>query len=403
MHVQSDAMLARLQTEVEERSKFIDGVVEGAQTAGRDLDSKEMELITSARDRITFLSGQIGPLAETVQIARRSQDRAAEIAAELAAVRSPEMAQRIEYRSASAYAIDKWKSGIGDKDALLRLDLYHRAAAHQTTPDNPGIIPESLLMPLINLVDIARPIVGTLGPQDLSGSGYISRVTQHTLVAKQTAEKTELASRKMLITRTPIDADTFGGYVNVSRQNIDWSNPNALDVVINDLAGQYAIETEAEAADVLTTAATAGPVLPADPTPDDVAQALWAAAGSAYAAMQGIGRLIVAVSPDMLGLVGPLYAPVNPVNSQSTGFTAANFAQGNMGAVGGIAVVMSAGLPSGTILVINSAAASVHEDRLGPLQVVEPSVLGVQVAYAGYFKTLVIEPTGIIEVTQAAP
>ena len=37
------------------------------------------------------------------------------------------------------------------------------------------------------------------------------------------------------------------------------------------------------------------------------------------------------------------------------------------------------------MLVLSTAAAEVYEDRIGALQVVEPSVLGVQVAYAGYF------------------
>jgi HK97 family phage major capsid protein len=396
--VATDAMLARLQGELEERSVFIEGIVAGAQDAGRDLDSKEMEMIDKARDRVTALKGQIGPLADATKITMESRSRLAQVNAEIATMRSPERAAKVEYRSASGYALDRWKAAIGNGDALQRLDLYHRAAAHQTTGDNPGIIPSALLEPILNYVDISRPIVGALGPQDLTGSGFVSRVTQHTQVAKQTAEKTELASRKMTITKTPIDADTFGGYVNVSRQNIDWSNPNALDVVINDLAGQYAIETEGEAASVVWDNGTMGPALPAAPTSAELAQALWAAAGQAYSAMQGLGRLVVAIAPDVLGLIGPLFAPVNPANSQSSGFNAGDFASGANGMVSGISFVMSAGLNPGQILVINTAAASVYEDRVGALQVVEPSVLGVQVAYAGYFKALVLQPGGVIKV-----
>ena len=43
-----------------------------------------------------------------------------------------------------------------------------------------------------------------------------------------------------------------------------------------------------------------------------------------------------------------------------------------------------------------------YEDRIGSLQVVEPSVLGVQVAYAGYFTWLVVETTGLAEDRQDA-
>ena len=48
----------------------------------------------------------------------------------------------------------------------------------------------------------------------------------------------------MTIGKVPVTADTYGGYVNVSRQDIDWTQPAIMDIVINDLAGQYAIETE---------------------------------------------------------------------------------------------------------------------------------------------------------------
>jgi hypothetical protein len=38
--------------------------------------------------------------------------------------------------------------------------------------------------------------------------------------------------------------------------------------------------------------------------------------------------------------------------------------------------------------------------RYPVLEAVEPSVLGVQVAYAGYYTPLVIEPTGIIKIVR---
>ena len=391
----NDAMLARLTSELEERRAFQNGLVEDAQANDRDLNANEMELYQRASSRMAELEAQIEPLQESARIAESSMRRTAELQAQFSRERSPER-QAVEYRSASGYAIDRWKAAIGVDDAKSRLDLYERAAAHQITSDNPGIIPSSLLEPILNYVDVARPIVGAVGPQGLTGSGYVSRVTQHTLVGKQSAEKTELASRKMTITKTPIDAETFGGYVNVSRQNIDWSNPNALDVVINDLAGQYAIETEAEAASVLWAGGVGSPTpIPADPTAADVSAALWAAAGASYAAMQGLGRLVVALSPDMLGHIGPLFALINPTNAAGSGFSAANFGSGAQGVVSSVSFVMSAGLATGQMMVLNTAAVSIFEDRVGALQVVEPSVLGVQVAYAGYFKTFIYEPAGV--------
>ena len=138
-------------------------------------------------------------------------------------------------------------------------------------------------------------------------------------VAPQSAEKGELVSRKMTIAKLPVTATTYGGYVNVSRQDIDWTQPSIMDIVINDLAGYYAQVTEDALGDALSAAATAGTDLPATPTGADVGGALWAAAAAVYTATKGQGRLIIAAPPSMLALLGPLFAPVNPQNAQSLG------------------------------------------------------------------------------------
>jgi HK97 family phage major capsid protein len=401
-NAQTDAMIARLEAELEERSTFIEGLIAGAQDGNRDLNTQEMELIGTARARITALGEQLTPLRETSRIAIESRNRASEINAEIQGARQRQGVGAVEYRSAGAYVMDVIRAGTGNSQAAERLEVFHRAAAHQTTADNPGLLPEQILGPVVNFIDTARPVVAALGPRNLpSGAWSRPRITQHTLVGAQTAEKTELPSRKLILGKVPVAGDTYGGYVNVSRQNIDWSMPQILDIVINDLTGQYAIETEAACCTQLVTDATDGPDIPANANSQQIATALWSAAGSAFAAMQGQGRLILAVSPDMLGLVGPLFAPVNPQNAQSTGFSAGSFGSGAMGAISGITVVMSAGLPAGTMLVISTAAAEVYEDRVGALQVIEPSVLGTQVAYAGYFSTLVLEPAGVIAIGQA--
>jgi HK97 family phage major capsid protein len=399
----TDSLLARYQTEIEERQTFIDGLVESAEKETRDLDAKELELITRARDRITVVNGMLAPLQDAAKIAQQSRESSAKLAAELAAARSPEVAQKVEYRSAGQYVMDRWRGGLGQREAVDRLELYHRAAAHQTTSDNPGLLPEKILGPVVNFVDTARPLVNALGARQLpSGSWSRPIVTQHTNVAAQSAEKAELVSQKMTIGKLPVTAVTYGGYVNVSRQDIDWTQPQVMDIVINDLAGVYAQKTEDAAGDAFTAAAIAEAALPATPTPADVAEALWTAAGNAYAATGGAGRLIAAVAPNVLGLVGPLFAPINPQNAQSTGFQAGQFGSGVMGAVSGITIVMSPQLAAGTFLVLSSAAAEVYEDRIGSLQVVEPSVLGVQVAYAGYFAPLVIDADGIRKIPLGA-
>jgi len=400
-------MLARLQAELEERKQFQDQLVEGAQEAKRDLNDQEMELYTRAGKRMEDLEKQLQPLRDGARIAVESGRRTAELTEAFAVARNPNLVPAaIEYRSAGEYIRDHVRAIVSrDDDTMRRLEIYHRAAAHQTTADNPGLLPERLLGPILGTLDMNRPLVSAIGPQQLpAGSWSRPRITQHTQVAKQTAEKTELASRKMLIEKVPLDGDTYGGYVNISRQNIDWTQPQVLDIVIRDLTNEYAFETEEDAGAALLAIAAAGPVLPADPTAQDITNALWEAAGlvfgNMWAVRQPMGRLILGVAPDMLALLGPLFAPVNPQNAQSTGFSAAMFGEGAQPAVSGITPVVSGALAAGTAIVTSSNAVEAYEDRIGALQVIEPSVLGTQVAYAGHFALPILEPTGVVKITK---
>ena len=398
----TDAMLARFDAEVEERTTFINGLISQAEERGRDLTSEEMNMISQANARLEEVGKQAGPLREAARIAIDSRSRRQELHDAYKQAASPVSPGAVEYRTAGAYIADLYYGQLGDREAQARMDVYNRVAAHQTTTDNPGLLPETIVTPIINFVDQARPIVSTLGPTDLgTGAWAYATVTQHTQVGLQAGEKTELASRKMTITKTPLGADTYGGYVNVSKQDIARTSPGILDMVINDLAGQYAIQTESITAQALWTGGTAGPIIATGtPTPAAVASAIWTAAGSVFAATKGQGTTIVAVSPDMLGLIGPIFPPVNPTNGYSSGFNAGGIGSGPQGSIAGLTVVMSAGLTTGQILVYSTAAAKAFEYKYGNLQVVEPSVWGVQVGYAGDFDAVVTTAAGVVKVTK---
>ena len=396
----TDAMLSRFQAELEERRTFMDGLTEAAETDGRDLTAEEMDLYTRARDRMRVVAGQMEPLREGARIAIESRSRTQELLGAYEQARNPQ-ASAVEYRTAGAYVADLYYGQLGDEQARNRLDVFHRVAAHQTTADNPGLLPESIVQPIINYIEVARPLIASVGPVDLGpGAWSYARVTQHTQVGKQVGEKTELPSRKMTVTKTPLGADTFGGYVNVSRQDINRSSPAILDMIINDLAAQYGIETEEELGDVMVAAATAGPVIPAAPTMLDISRAIWGAAGQVFAATKGQGRTIIAVSPDMLGVIGPLFPAINPTNAIGA-MQASDIANGPIPNLSGLGALMSAGLDDGTVLVYSTAAVKAFEYKYGNLQVVEPSVWGVQVGYAGDFDSVVVEPAGVVKITAA--
>jgi hypothetical protein len=394
----TDTMLARYVSEIEERQQFIDGIVSAAEEKGEDLSADQLELVTRARDRIAQCNELMKPLEEARQITIDSSNRIASIAKFMT---EPGRPKDVEYRSAGEYVLDMWKAGLGAEEAVRRLDTYNRAASHQTTTDNPGLLPTPILGPVVNFIDAARPLVNALGPRQLPGTGFSRpKVTQHTAVGTQASEKAELVSQKMTIGKLTVTPATIGGYVNVSRQDIDWSQPAVMDLVINDLAAQYAISTEATAVQAFYAGGTAGPTIPASPTGDVVSAQFWTAAASVYTATKGQGNVLAVASPDVLGILGPLFQPVNPMNQQGEGFRAGNFGLGVAGFISGIPIYITSGFAAAkSLMMVSSAAAEVYEDRIGSLQVVEPSVLGVQVAYAGYFASLIVQNTGIVKIT----
>jgi HK97 family phage major capsid protein len=272
-------MLARLAAEAEEKAKFVDGLIESAEKDSRDLTSQELELVTRSRDRQKELEEQMGPLEEAHRISNGSRERIAELSRYIG---EGDPAPDFEYRSAGEYTLDYWKASVGLRENKERLETYNRAAAHQTTADNPGLLPTPIVAPVVNFIDFTRPLTTWLGPRQIPSNSWVRpKVTQHTNVAVQpVGEKNELVSQKMTIAKQTVTANTYGGYVNVSRQDLDWSTPSIMDIVINDLAGKYGVVTEAALCAAAIAAAPTSTTIPTGtPTAAALTAALWKAAG----------------------------------------------------------------------------------------------------------------------------
>jgi HK97 family phage major capsid protein len=397
-------MLARLQGELDSKRLFQDQLIEAAQAANRDLSEQEMELFQRSTARMGEIESMLVPMRESARIAAESAQRSADLARAFEVVngKAGRLPATVEYRSAGEYVLDRYRSMLGEAEAGERLEIFHRAASHQTTTDNPGLIPTPIIGPVVDFIDSNRSLVTQLGPRNMPSSTWSRpKVTQHTTVALQSAEKAELASQKMVISKITGNAATYGGYVNVSRQNIDFTQPAVMDAVINDLAGIYAIQTEAAAASAFDTAATAGLAIPTGAaTLAAVSASLWDGAAKIYSATKGAGRVFAVTGVDMLAILAPVFPPVMPWNNISQGMSAADFGTGLITSLSGIPLYVSSGVGTLRILMFSTAAAEVYEQRVGALSVVEPSVLGVQVAYAGYFTPLVIDSGGIVKITK---
>jgi hypothetical protein len=208
-------------------------------------------------------------------------------------------------------------------------------------------------------------------------------------VGAQAGEKTQLSSQNMVIGSVSFTKSTYGGTVDISRQDMDWTSPAAWDILVRDLAQVYAVQTEQAVATDFAAKATGTkpPALPVSPVLADWSKGLYTAGMHSYqAALRMPARIWCGV--DVWAALGSLVdttrvvLPVDTTREMGAPGTSelASFA----GDLFGLPRVVCPLLPAKTIIVGPSDLYEMYEEVVGLLSVIEPSILGVQVAYGGY-------------------
>jgi HK97 family phage major capsid protein len=315
---------------------------------------------------------------------------------------------RSQWPTPGDYMHDIIHANQGDLQAQQRVQ---RALQNSVTGDMPGIVPEPIVGDVINIIDASRPLVTALRSYTMPqyGASFTRpKVVSHTIVGEQTAQKTELPSRKFTVNPLPVNKMTLGGAIDVAFQVIDWTQPSALNAITTDLADQYSIQTESVTAGLIHTAATVTNVGNAVTVATDTA-ADWIA-GIAEAAAEvftGVQRMpdLIACSPDQWArLVAITDTTGRPIMSAGAPMNSGGQLRLTTmsGSILGLPLVVSPGLPTGTIIVMASSFAEVYEDRRGALRVVEPKLLGWEIAYYGYFAGLVTDAKAFVQVIPPA-
>lgn len=413
-------VLDRLRTDRQSQVDFVDQLLTRVEEDGRDLVDAERANLESARSRITELDAQIEPLLafeamrDTHAEATRALGRpGGEVVP--ANRRALGRDEGPSYRSLGHMVVDAIRAGgfsfregvpghgtVLDSEAVGRIT---RVVANVTTGEVPGVLPEPVVGPVINLIDASRPLISSLGPKSMGGvpgkTFTRPKVTQHTLAGVQTAEKTELPSRQLIIGDVPFTKTTHGGTVNVSRQAIDWTSPSAWQILLEDLANAYALDSEATvAADFVAKADDINAATPV--ASDDLAgwsTALYAAAALVYDQAKRLPDRIWC-SVDIWARLGPMVDQARLVFSPGLGNTSSltSFS----GVVLDVPRVVVPSFPDGTCIIGASTAYEVYEETIGLLSAVEPSILGVEVAYGGYLAYNAVYPEGLAIVSPPA-
>lgn len=274
------------------------------------------------------------------------------------------------------------------------------AAPNVETTDTPGILPEPIVGPVYNNFRGLRPIVDAIGAKAMPQGGKIFRrpsVTTHTTMGASNGENAALDQGTFVVTDNQVTKGVYGGYVRLSEEDQDWTDPAVLGLLIDDMARVYANETDAVAAADLASESSANTenftvADIADPT--EWVRWMYASAENILSGSNGWLPTHLFVSPMRWAQMGqlvdgqerPLFPQVGPMNAFGT------MAPGTSNAVAfGLQVVVDRNLTD-ELIIGHPDGFEIFEQQKGALSVeAADGSLSRYIKFRGYFATLMID------------
>jgi HK97 family phage prohead protease len=282
-----------------------------------------------------------------------------------------------------------------------------RAAAPDVlTSDLPGVLPTPIVSSVYNNFRGLRPVIDSVGARALPQSGKVfirPVVTTHTTIGTVTENNNAIPDGTFVIDDVQFTKGIFGGYVEVSEASLDWSQPEVLSAMLDDMARIYANQTDDYAAGVLeagvtnTNNFTAADI--ADPT--DWVQWMYTAASDILTASNGNLPTTLWLAPNRWASLGtledgqgrPLFPQVGPMNAYGQGAGVSD----TMITAFGMRVVVDRNLTSGMMIIGDPTGMEYYEQQKGALSIDSPSTLSRTVAFRGYASAKVIDDTKFIK------
>jgi len=280
------------------------------------------------------------------------------------------------------------------------------AAPNVETTDTPGILPETIVGPVYNNFRGLRPVVDAIGTKAMPGGGKIFRrpsVTTHTTIGASNGENTALDQGTFVVTDNQVQKGVYGGFVRLSEEDQDWTQPEVLALLIDDMARVYANETDNVAADALITGTSNSNNFTAANIADPVEWVTWmyTAASDILSASNGWLPTHLFVAPNRWASMGnltdgadrPLFPQVGPMNAFG------NMAPGTSTATAfGLQVVVDRNFASGTLAIGHPDGFEIFEQPKGAISVeAADGSLSRYIKFRGYFATLMIDDSKFIK------
>jgi hypothetical protein len=294
---------------------------------------------------------------------------------------------------------------------------YHKSPIEAAAGDNvlsndAGLVPVPILGPVFADINYIAPVLSALGTRAMPNSGagatFIRPTwTTHPTVAEQTTELTAVSATTAVIAANTVTKKTFAGSAQLSYQVLDFTDPAAMQIIVQDLAGQYLTAVDNFAADNLLAAATSAGVW--DLTVTDLMKSIYDAAVVTSAATNYLPTHIF-VDPATWALMGQLVDTTNRPIFPSIGAPGLN-GQNSLGAGQatswsgmnplGLQIVVDNKFAAKTMVIMNQNAFEIYRQDRGMLTVEVPNTLGRQMSVFGYAATFAANANMIQKITQA--
>jgi hypothetical protein len=127
------------------------------------------------------------------------------------------------------------------------------------TESTPGILPEIITGSVYDGLNPIRPFVSAIGTRAMPTAGATFRrpkITTRPVVTQQAAQFDQLNASTVVVSNSDISKLSFGTFVTVSEQDLDWSDPSSIDIILNQLAIAYGQATDNYAVDTCHAAIT---------------------------------------------------------------------------------------------------------------------------------------------------
>lgn len=321
---------------------------------------------------------------------RAVQDEVAEIRRELDLVKTPTIAVNAfetKFRSQGEYA----KALVsGDQDAV---ELFRATSAD-------AALRPAFVGYINNLINSGRPTLNAFNVQALPATGLTieyAKVNTNTIaVGKQTTENTALSTGDVALSTVSVTVNTYGGYTNISKQAIERSTVNYLDVAFQAMSLAYAKKMNVDFIAVLTGLTWTGKTFDISAlTAAAVMGGIADGAAYIYNATGLSPQFIVAGTTAYKRLVSIVDTAGRPVVAQvgdgSNSIGGSNI-PGLTGSILGLPIVVDPAMDAKTAYLAHSSALTTYESSGNPTRLSSTDVTKLQDTYSVYGYAAVAVP-----------